>query len=94
MAEPVRTTVMIYGEEYQLKGDLPKDVIQALAHHVDGRLRVVAAKNPHLGISRLAVLALLNMAEDLYHLQEQNEELIKAMQEQWRTSRPAKNGTP
>ncbi|AUW94256.1 MAG: cell division protein ZapA [Sulfobacillus thermosulfidooxidans] len=94
MTEPIRTTVTIYGEEYSLKGDLPKDVIQALAHHVDGRLRVLAAKNPHLGISRIAVLALLNMAEDLYHLQEQNEELVRAMQEQWRSNRSVKNKTP
>ncbi len=94
MTEPVRTTVVIYGEEYQLKGDMPKDVIQALAHHVDGRLRAVASKSPQLSITRVAMLALLNMAEDLYHLQEQNEELVRSMQEDWRSTRTLKSGKP
>jgi cell division protein ZapA len=86
--------VVIYGEEYQLKGDMPKDVIQALAHHVDGRLRALSSKNPQLSVTRVAMLALLNMAEDLYHLQEQNEELVRTMQEDWRNARAIKSGKP
>ncbi|OLZ09824.1 cell division protein ZapA [Sulfobacillus thermosulfidooxidans] len=91
MTEPVRTTVTINGEEYLIKGDMPEDVIKAIAQHVDSRLRILKSRHPHLGMTRLAMLALLNMAEDLYHLQEQNEELVRSMQEDWRT-RAVKNG--
>ncbi len=84
MAEPIRTTVTINGEEYQIKGDMPEDVIKAIAQHVDSRLRILKARHPQLNMTRLSMLALLNMAEDLYNLQEQNEELVRSLQEDWR----------
>ncbi len=91
MADRVRTTVTINGEEYQIKGDMPEEVIKAIAQHVDSRLRTLKQRHPQLNMTRLCMLALLNMAEDLYHLQEQNEELVRSMQEDWR-KRAVKNG--
>ncbi len=83
-----RTTVSIYGEEYALKGDLPEEVVVALAHHVDSRMRILASKSPHhLNATRLAVLAALNLAEELFSLQNNHQELTVAMQERWRARR-------
>ncbi|HBQ93700.1 MAG: cell division protein ZapA [Firmicutes bacterium] len=90
MAEAIRTAVTINGEEYQIKGDIPEEVIRAIAQHVDSRLRTLKRNHPQLNMTRLCMLALLNMAEDLYHLQEQNEELVRSMQEDWR-KRAVKN---
>ncbi len=81
----IRTTVTIYGEEYTLKGDLPEEVVVALAHHVDSRMRILATKSPkRLSPTRIAVLAALNLAEELFQLQNNHQELTVAMQERWR----------
>jgi cell division protein ZapA len=84
-----RTTVTIYGEEYTLKGDLPEEVVVALAHHVDSRMRILATKGPQrINTTRLAILAALNLAEELFALQNSHQELTVAMQERWRSRRP------
>ncbi len=91
MGEQIRTTVTIYGEDYPLVGDLPEDVVQALAYHVDNRIRVLASKNPRVSLNRLAVLTALNIAEEFFELQEQHQELVTAMQQQWRSKREVKD---
>ncbi len=93
MSGPIRTTVSIYGEEYSLIGDLPEDVVQALAYHVDNRIRVLASKNPRASLNRLAVLTALNVAEELFRLQEDHQQLVQTMQQQWRSKREAKDAT-
>ncbi|NMP22369.1 cell division protein ZapA [Sulfobacillus harzensis] len=93
MGEQIRTTVTIYGEDYSLVGDLPEDVVKALAYHVDNRIRVLASKNPRVSLNRLAVLTALNIAEEFFELQEQHQELISAMQQQWRSKREVKDAT-
>lgn len=91
MAErTTRTTVTIYGEEYSLKADLPEEVVVALAHHVDSRMRILAAKSPQrVNPSRLAILAALNLAEELFRLQSDHQELTEAMQQRWRARKEA-----
>ena len=91
MAErATRTTVTIYGETYTLKSDLAEEVVVALAHHVDSRMRILATKSPQrVSASRLAVLAALNLAEELFELQNSHQELTVAMQQRWRTPREA-----
>lgn len=91
MGEQIRTTVSIYGEDYSLVGDLPEDVIQALAYHVDNRIRVLASKNPRVSLNRLAILTALNVAEEFFELQEQHQQLVSTMQQQWRSKREAKD---
>ncbi|MDA8207319.1 MAG: cell division protein ZapA [Thermaerobacter sp.] len=93
MGEPIRTTVSIYGEDYALVGDLPEEVVQALAYHVDNRIRVLASKNPRVSQNRLAMLTALNIAEELFRLQEEHQQLVEAMQQQWRAKREAKDAT-
>ena len=84
MDEPVRTSVVVYGEEYQLKGDLPEEVVLALAHHVDNRMRVLAAKNPRVSPLRLAVVTAMNLTEEIFRLQAERDELVQTMQQKWR----------
>lgn len=64
-----RVTVEIMGEEYTIKGSsLPRSMEQA-ARHLDGLMRSLAEKDRHLNGYRLAVLAALNLAEELLRLQ-------------------------
>ena len=86
----VHVAVTIYGEQYTLKGDVPEEVVVALAHHVDSRMRILASKSPKsVNPTRLAVLAALNLAEELFDLQASHQELTTAMQQRWRQRKEA-----
>ena len=89
MADVKRITVVIYGEEYQLRSDLPEESVQALARVVDSRIRVLATRHPRVPASRLAVLASMTFAEELMRLTAEHEETLKALQAQWRRSHQA-----
>ena len=93
MGEPIRTLVSIYGEDYALVGDLPEEVVEALATHVDSRIRVLASKNPRVSLNRLAVLTALNVAEELFRLQEEHQKLVATMQKQLLAKREVKDAT-
>lgn len=95
MAEATtRTSVTIYGEEYTLRSDLPAEVVHSLAQHVDSLMQVLATKNPRTSNpTRLAVLAALNLAEDLFQMQGEYQELTLAMQQQWRAKREIKQAS-
>jgi cell division protein ZapA len=63
-----RVTVEIMGEEYTIKGSgLPRSMEQA-ARHLDGLMRSLAEKDPSLSGYRLAILAAINLAEELLKL--------------------------
>jgi cell division protein ZapA len=98
MAEVTRTTVVIYGEEYPLRTDLPDEVVQAIARLVDSRMRLLAGKHPRVPAGRLAVLACMTLAEELLRLQAEHEEALRALQAQWRrgerTALRGKTGAP
>ena len=55
----------IYGEEYVIKGQTDPAVIEKIAAYVDRKMRLVGQKNPQLPLSKVAVWAALNIAEDL-----------------------------
>jgi cell division protein ZapA len=98
MADVTRTTVVIYGEEYPLKSDLPEEAVQALGRLVDNRMRLLAVRHPRVPAGRLAVLAAMTLAEELMTLKAEHEEALRALQAQWRrTDKSAlrgKAGTP
>jgi len=63
-----RVTVEIMGEEYTIKGSgLPKSMEQA-ARHVDELMRSLAEKNRQLSSYKIAVLAAINLADELLKL--------------------------
>src|SRR5580692_10534131 len=58
------TTVSIYDQTYHLRGQNP-DHIRQLADLVDGKMRAVAAVGRTVDSLRVAVLAALNLADEL-----------------------------
>jgi cell division protein ZapA len=90
VGDKIRTTVTIYGEEYQLVGDLPESVVKALANHIDSQLRVLASRNPRVSLNRLAVLTALNVAAEYFELQEEHQKLVQSLQQEWRNKRSVK----
>jgi cell division protein ZapA len=61
-------TVDIYDQTYHLRGEDPA-YIEALAEIVDGKMRAVSASGSTVDSLRVAVLAALNIADELMRLQ-------------------------
>jgi cell division protein ZapA len=76
-----KITVKIYDEEYVIKGQADPSVIEKIAYYVDRKMRLVGQKNPQLPLSKVAVLAALNISEDLVKLHEDYELLSKQLDE-------------
>ncbi len=65
-----RVVVNIYGEECALRGDGTPERLRGLAALVDARMRAVAGRTPQLSKTRVAMLAALQLADELGRLQE------------------------
>ena len=68
-------TVDIYDQTYRLRGQDPA-YIQHLAEIVDSKMRVVAAQGKSVDSLRVAVLAALNIADELASLEQRYNALI------------------
>lgn len=71
-----RVTVKILGEEYNIKGDTTSEHIEALAGYVDRKMRQIAATDSRISANKAAVLAALNIANELFLLQKEYERLL------------------
>lgn len=76
-----RSEVRIYGESYVIRSDdADEEHIRRLAEAVDARMRELAGRNPNLSVTRIAVLAALNLADELMRLREQHRVLMAAFE--------------
>ena len=66
MADERKTEVEIFGERYVLRASDAPGYLQQVAEYVDGKFREVAKESPALVSSKVAVLASLNIADDLF----------------------------
>lgn len=58
--------VVIYDQEYRMRGRLDPEYIRELGQFVDAKMRSVAARTQTVDSLRVAVLAALNIADE-YH---------------------------
>jgi cell division protein ZapA len=72
-------TVEIYDQTYHLRGQDP-EYIQRLADLVDSKMRAVAAHGTTVDSLRVAVLAALNVADELLTLEQRHEALTGTVQ--------------
>jgi len=70
-----RVQVRIYGEDYMMKSDAAPDYIKRVAHYVDEKMRQVSQGNSRLGLSKLAVLTAVNLADELFRVRKELREL-------------------
>ena len=87
MAEINKVTVLVFGQEYTLSGDMPRDYVLKLADHVDAKMREIDGGAGAQPISALAVLSAMLIADEYYtldsdidSLQEQNRKLSENAQ--------------
>jgi cell division protein ZapA len=78
MAEDIE--VAIYGQAFRIAaGSAEPEYIQRLAAYVDERMRAIAQTVNAASLNRVAVLAALNIADDLLKLQDQHSEASDAI---------------
>lgn len=73
--------VTILGQKYTVKGDAPEDHIRKLASFVDGKLKEVYTSAPGITPLKAAILASLDIADELYKLQEAQENITRTIEE-------------
>lgn len=60
--------VLIYDQQYNMRGELDPEYIRMLARFVDERMRSIAARGQTVDSLRTAILAALNIADDYHRL--------------------------
>lgn len=58
--------VQIFGNSYTIRGEAEQDYILDVAAYVDRKMREVTEKLPVASLSKVAVLASLNIADELF----------------------------
>jgi len=70
MSEAKSVSVEIFGQRYPIRSALDPEYIRRLASYVDGKIRAAGESAPNGDPVRLAVLAALNIADELFrHLE-------------------------
>ena len=72
MIEKNATTVEIFGREYKIRGVADEQYIQEVARYVDKKMREVSAGSSLPSQDRLAILAALNIADELFQQRKQS----------------------
>ena len=62
--------VEIHGQRYQIRSALDREYVMLLAGYVDEKMRAVADSTPSGDLVRVAVLAALNLADELFRCRE------------------------
>ena len=73
--------VTILGQKYTVKGDAPEDHIRKLASFVDAKLKEVYTAAPGITPLKAAILASLDIADELYKLREAQEKITRTIEE-------------
>ncbi len=75
MDEKNKVTVIVYGQEYTLSGDMPREYIMKIADHVDAKMKEVG-EGTNQPTSAVAVLAAMLAADEYYKLEEEKAALL------------------
>ncbi|WP_425352559.1 cell division protein ZapA [Alteribacter populi] len=72
-----RTIVTIYGQQYTIVGKESPEHVKNVAELVNDKMREIKGNNPYLDSGKLAVLAALNIGDELIKLKEKNIDIEK-----------------
>ncbi|MCK4224331.1 MAG: cell division protein ZapA [candidate division Zixibacteria bacterium] len=73
--------VNIFGEDYPIKGDSDASYIQEVAKYVDQKMKEVAEKLSNKLPLRVAVLAAMNITDELFNEREDKEKKLLNVEE-------------
>ncbi len=78
-AEGIR--VVIYDQQYFVRGDLDEEYIQKLAKYLDVKMRAIAGRTRTVDSLRVAVLAALNVADEYHQVKAKYEQITQRVDE-------------
>ncbi len=81
MRETESVTVSIYGQEYTLKGGDDCEYVQKVAKFVDERMNEVAGNASVATTAKIAILAAVNIADELFREQQKRLESIVTLED-------------
>ena len=67
------TQVEIYGQTYSVRADSDSSYVRELARFVDGKMREVAERAATVYSAKIAILAALNISDDLYQREKRSQ---------------------
>ena len=73
--------VDILGQKYTIKGDASEEYIKKLVSFVDLKLKEVHNSAPNMAPLKAAILAALNIADELHRLREDHEKAAQEIEE-------------
>lgn len=68
--EKSRVTISILGEEYILRGSSSAEEMHRVGNYVNSLMKTLAENNIQMSRHKIAVLAALNLADELFKLKE------------------------
>ncbi len=77
--------VYILGQRYTIKGDAPEEHIRKLASYVDNKLKEVYNSLPNITPVKASILTALDIADELFRLKNEQEEMEKYIEEKTET---------
>ncbi len=75
------TEVYILGQKYTIRGDAPEEYIRELASFVDKKLKEVYNAVPNITPVKASILAALDIADELFKLRSQQDEVARHIEE-------------
>ena len=75
------TTVQIFGQEYKIRGFEDKGYVEKVADFVDEKMRELSKGTSSLSQERLAVLAALNIADELFQEARRNSDTLSSIEQ-------------
>jgi cell division protein ZapA len=80
-------TVEIFGHEYKIRGNADPDYILEIAQYVDGKMKEVAHETPVGSLTKIAILAALNIAEELFREKTEKQKVLQDVETSTRRMR-------
>lgn len=81
MSDKNEVHVQIFGTGYTIRGEADQEYIQEVAAYVDRKMREINEKLPVASLAKVAVLASLNLADELFRERREREELRQSVSE-------------
>ena len=79
MSESNEVRVQIFGTSYTIRGEADQAYVQRVASYVDAKMREINEKLPVASVAKVAVLASLNLADELFREREERRRLSESV---------------
>jgi len=76
-----KVKVDIFGEKFTVKGTESEEHVREIAMMLDKKLQAVANRNKLLSTSHVAILAALNLTDELKRLKEDYQNIVRVLNE-------------